>query len=88
MRIDGKTVLITGASEGIGAACAEAFRRRGAKLSLVARSQDKLRSVGGADAAITAGDLTDDAVRRRAIEATIERFGALDILINNAGIGL
>ncbi|MCP5110443.1 MAG: SDR family NAD(P)-dependent oxidoreductase, partial [bacterium] len=37
---------------------------------------------------ITAGDLTDDAVRRRSIEATIERFGALDILINNAGIGM
>ena len=39
MRIDGKVVLITGASEGIGAACAAAFRERGARLSLIARSR-------------------------------------------------
>ncbi|MCP5115050.1 MAG: SDR family NAD(P)-dependent oxidoreductase, partial [bacterium] len=62
--------------------------RRGANLSLIARSEDKLRKVGGSDAVITAGDLTDDSVRRQSIEATVERFSSLDILINNAGIGL
>src|SRR5882672_7332487 len=88
MQIDGKVVLITGASEGIGAACAREFRKRGARLSLTARSEDKLKDPGGADAVVTAGDITDPEVRRRAVDRTIERFGAVDILINNAGIGL
>jgi len=88
MRIAGKVALITGASEGIGRATAEALARRGARLSLVARSADKLAEVGGPDTVRTAGDLTDPEVRRRAVEATIKRFGAIDILINNAGVGL
>jgi short-subunit dehydrogenase len=88
MTIDGKVVLITGASQGIGAACAREFRNRGARLSLTARSEDKLKEVAGADAVITAGDLTSAAVRSRVVERTIERFGAIDILINNAGAGL
>lgn len=88
MTLRGKCVLITGGSEGIGAACAAAFRRRGARLALVARNEERLRQVGGADAVIVAGDLTEPEVRRRAIEATVERFGALDVLINNAGVGL
>ncbi len=88
MQIDGKIILITGASEGIGAACAAQFQRRGAKLSLVARNETKLREVGGRDSVITAGDITDPEVRKRAVEATIERFGQIDILINNAGVGL
>ena len=87
MRIDGKVALITGASEGIGAACAAEFARAGAKLSLTARSEERpatRRRPGRAD---HAGDLTDEATRRRAVERTIERFGAIDILINNAGVG-
>jgi short-subunit dehydrogenase len=88
MRIDGRVVLITGASEGIGAACAAAFRKRGARLSLVARSSDKLRAAGGPDALITAGDLTIPEVRQAAVTATLDRYGAIDILINNAGMGL
>lgn len=88
MRIDGKVVLITGASEGIGAACAAAFRKRGARLSLVARSQEKLRGAGGPDALTTAGDVTLPEVREAAVAATMARFGAIDILINNAGVGL
>ncbi len=83
MKIDGKVVLITGASRGIGAACAEAFRKRGARVSLVARSESKL-----AEALVTVGDLTDAAVRRRVVERTVERFGRIDILVNNAGVGL
>jgi len=88
MRIDGKVALITGASEGIGAACAAVFAKRGARLSLVARSEEKLRAAGGPEAVVTAGDLTQPEVRERAVAATIERFGAIDILINNAGMGL
>lgn len=88
MRIEGKSVLITGGSEGIGAACAAAFRSRGARLSLVARSADRLREAGGPGALITAGDLTLPEIRESAVAATLERFGAIDILINNAGMGL
>ena len=88
MKIDGKVVIVTGASAGIGAACAAEFARAGAKLSLCARSEEGLRRAAGDQALITAGDLTDEAVRRRVVERTIERFGAIDLLINNAGIGI
>jgi short-subunit dehydrogenase len=87
MRIEGKVVLITGASEGIGAACAAEFARAGARLSLTARSEEGLRNAGGPDALMTPGDLTSEDTRRRAVDRTIERFGAIDILINNAGMG-
>lgn len=88
MEIAGKVVLITGASQGIGAACALAFKQRGARLSLTARSEEKLRQVGGDEALITAGDLTSEETRERVVRSTLERFGAVDILINNAGVGL
>lgn len=88
MRIDGKVALITGASEGIGAACVGVFGKRGARLSLTARSEERLRAAGGPDALITAGDLTLAETRQAAVERTLARFGAIDILINNAGMGL
>lgn len=88
MRIQDRVVLITGASEGIGAACAEAFRKRGARLSLTARSTERLAAVAGTDALVTPGDLTSEAVRQQVVERTLERHGAIDILVNNAGRGL
>src|SRR5690349_19810332 len=88
MRVDGKVVLITGASEGIGAACAAEFARCGARLSLTARSETGLRKAGGPDALITPGDITDPETRARVVNRTLERFGQIDVLINNAGVGL
>lgn len=88
MQIRDRVVLITGASQGVGAACAAEFARCGAKLSLTARNESALREAGGSDALITAGDITDESVRRSVVERTIERFGRIDILINNAGVGL
>lgn len=87
MRIDGKVVIVTGASEGIGAACAAEFARSGARLSLTARNEEGLRRSGGPEALITPGDLTSEETRRRVVERTLDRFGAIDILINNAGVG-
>ena len=88
MRLDGKVVIITGASEGIGAACAAEFAQAGCKLSLTARSEENLRKAGGADALVTAGDICEEDTRQRLVSRTLERFGTIDILINNAGAGL
>jgi short-subunit dehydrogenase len=87
MRIDGKVVLITGASEGIGAACASEFAASGAKLALNARNSEKLRAAAPKDALLVSGDLTIEADRRSVVERTLAHYGAIDILINNAGIG-
>src|SRR5260370_27726187 len=88
MQIKDRVVLITGASEGIGAACARAFEEHGARLSLVARNSEKLAAVGGPGTLRTAGDITSDELREKVVARTIERFGQIDILINNAGMGL
>ena len=87
MRIDGKVVLITGASEGIGAACASEFAASGARLALNARNSDKLRDASPKGALLVPGDLTVDVDRRSVVERTLAHYGAIDILINNAGIG-
>ncbi len=76
-------VLITGASQGIGQACAVAFGRRGALLSLAARTPLTLP-----DALCTACDLTSEADRAALVYSTIQRFGRIDILVNNAGHGV
>ena len=88
MQIKDRVVLMTGASEGIGAACVRAFEKRGARLSLVARNSERLAAVGGPDVLRTAGDITSAEIRRNVVTRTIERFGQIDILINNAGMGL
>ncbi len=83
MDIPGKVVLITGASRGIGAACVHAFSRRSAQLSLTARTPfDRLEN-----ALVTTGDITNSSDRAHIVEATLDRFGRIDILINNAGQG-
>ncbi|MCX6628156.1 MAG: SDR family NAD(P)-dependent oxidoreductase [Candidatus Solibacter sp.] len=88
MRIDGKVVLITGASEGIGAACAREFASSGARLSLTARSEDGLHRAAAPGSLVTGADITNDHARRRVVQRTLEHFGAIDILINNAGAGI
>ena len=88
MQIEGKVALVTGASAGIGACCVESLRRRGARLAVTARDADALRRVAGGDSLVIPGDLTDSVSRKRTVEQTISHFGAIDILINNAGAGL
>lgn len=91
MQIENKVVLITGASQGIGAACAAEFARRGAKVALTARSEAGLRRAAesaGADTLILPADLLEEAQRRAVVARANERFGRIDILINNAGCGL
>ena len=87
MQIRDRIVLITGASQGIGAATAQVLARRGAKLAITARSEERLHSLGLPGAFIVAGDLTNAEDRRRIVENTLSQFGRIDILINNAGVG-
>ncbi len=88
MDVKGQTVLITGASRGIGAACARELASRGARLALTARSSEGLESVGGDEALKIPEDLLSSGAPGRIVARTLERFGAIDILVNNAGIGL
>jgi short-subunit dehydrogenase len=87
MQIDGKVAIITGASEGIGAACAAELARYGARLSLTARSEEALHKAAPG-ALVTPGDITLEATRRAVVERTLDRYGAIDVLINCAGAGL
>lgn len=85
--LQGKVVLVTGASEGIGAALARVLQARGARLALTARTTDKLVPIARREDLAMAGDLTDQAFRRDLIATTVARFGQIDVLINNAGRG-
>ena len=82
-----KVCIITGASGGIGSVISEMLFDCGLKLVLLGRNEDKLRNVAsGRDCLIIAGDILDDNFIKYAIEKTIEVYGGIDILINNAGI--
>ncbi|NLE51932.1 MAG: SDR family NAD(P)-dependent oxidoreductase [Chloroflexi bacterium] len=86
-----KVVLITGASTGIGRALAFAFARRGARVALVSRSEERLEAVRreiapySADVLVIPSDLTDEAQLEAAVARTMEHFGRIDVLVNNAG---
>lgn len=88
-----RTVLITGASRGIGRACAHAFAREGCGVAAcyhrdeaAARSLLDELSAAGCDAALFRADLSDEAQAMRMTQEALDRFGHIDVLINNAGI--
>jgi NADP-dependent 3-hydroxy acid dehydrogenase YdfG len=83
MSLEGKVALITGASRGIGAAVARALDAEGVKLGLASRSGDDL----GFDAVAAPCDVRDAAQIESLVARTVERFGRLDILVANAGVG-
>ncbi|MFW6456657.1 MAG: SDR family oxidoreductase [Planctomycetota bacterium] len=94
--LDDKVIFLTGASNGIGRATALLFGEYGAQLVLTARSEDKLNDVadriednGKADRPLVIPtDVTVEEECVAAVERTIEEFGRIDVLINNAGIGI
>jgi NAD(P)-dependent dehydrogenase (short-subunit alcohol dehydrogenase family) len=89
LRLAKKAALVTGASSGIGRACALAFAREGAHVSLVARRRELLQQVcdgSSGNAVAVAADLSVPADIARAVQQTLEAFGRIDVLVNNAGI--
>ncbi|RVT82156.1 SDR family oxidoreductase [Rhodobacteraceae bacterium CCMM004] len=87
--LSGKTAMITGASRGIGAAAARAFAEAGARVALLARSEDQIADLAGELGADTALAIPCDVATywqmQAAVAATVEAFGGLDVLVNNAG---
>jgi NADP-dependent 3-hydroxy acid dehydrogenase YdfG len=93
-KLTGTVALVTGASSGIGAATARELAGLGARVALVARRKDRLEALAGeiAKAGGTAlaveADITDRARAEAAVQRTVEHFGRLDTLVNNAGLML
>lgn len=88
-RLDGRTAIVTGASAGLGDRFARVLHAVGANVVVAARRAERLEALveqlPGAVAVAT--DVADAAARERLVAATVERFGGVDVLVNNAGVG-
>ena len=91
--LNSQVIIITGASSGIGEATVRRLVRGGAKVVIFARRADQLKTLAkeldptGASVLTVAGDVTSDTDRRQLVAATLEKFGRIDGLVNNAGYG-
>ena len=92
-KLQGKVALITGASAGIGQACARALANEGAQLVLTARRKERLTQLkqeveaAGGRAVIVVGDARKETTAIAVVKAAVKSFGRIDILINNTGMG-
>jgi 3-oxoacyl-[acyl-carrier protein] reductase len=92
MKLEGRVALVTGASQGIGHACALALAREGASIALSARNREKLDELArqieaaGGKAAAFPMDVADEEQIKSGIKSALAHFGKIDILVNNAGI--
>jgi 3-oxoacyl-[acyl-carrier protein] reductase len=92
MSLSGRVALVTGASQGIGRACALKLAKDGAAVAVAARNQEKLNELvaeitaGGGKAAAFPLDVSDEEQIKSGVKAAIAQFGKIDILVNNAGI--
>ncbi|XP_035659026.1 3-oxoacyl-[acyl-carrier-protein] reductase FabG-like [Branchiostoma floridae] len=92
----GKVTIITGASSGIGRGTAVEFAQLGAHLALTGRNQENLQATAKAcveagtpqdKILLVTGDICDEQVQKNLVEQTVQKFGRIDVLVNNAGIG-
>ena len=92
MKLEGRVALVTGASQGIGHACALALAREGASVAVAARNRQKLDELvaqiaaSGGKAAAFVIDVADEEQVKSGIKSALGQFGKIDILVNNAGI--
>ncbi len=90
-RFTDRTIIVTGSSSGIGEGIARRFAREGANVVLNSRSRDDLAKVAGdldeRRTLIVDGDVSSAAFAKEIVTKTVERFGGLDVLCNNAGVG-
>jgi ketoreductase len=92
-RLSGRAAIVTGASRGIGESIARRFAREGAKVLLVARDVASIEKHAaeltreGGEAFALFGDVTDEGSVRQVVRAASDRFGKIDVLVNNAGLG-
>jgi meso-butanediol dehydrogenase/(S,S)-butanediol dehydrogenase/diacetyl reductase len=87
-RFEGKVVLVTGASSGLGAACVRRFAADGAQVYAVARNRAKLDEVAasaGGDVRVHVADVSDPSACKGAVAECVDELGRLDVLVNNAG---
>ena len=88
LQLNGKVAIVTGASRGIGRAIAERLAAEGAHVILCARSKESLEAVAAgisSESLVHAADLRDPAAPAALVDAAVERFGRIDVLVNNAG---
>lgn len=92
--LEGRVAIVTGASSGVGRATAMVLARRGARVVMTARRADRLRELveeirsSGGDARMLAADAAVDETAGLVVQMAVAEFGGVDILINNAGVGL
>jgi NAD(P)-dependent dehydrogenase (short-subunit alcohol dehydrogenase family) len=92
-RLDGRVTVVTGASSGLGVAFARAFAEAGSDVVLAARRVNKLQltaeliSDTGREPLVIATDIANPAQAQRMVDAAMSRFGRVDVLINNTGVG-
>lgn len=90
--MDGKVALVTGASQGLGRALALAYAEEGAKIVINSRNESSIKPVAeeaegkGAEVLALAADVSDGGDVQRLVDAAVERFGRIDVLVNNAGV--
>ncbi|MFB6179975.1 MAG: SDR family NAD(P)-dependent oxidoreductase [Halorientalis sp.] len=87
----GEVVVVTGASRGLGRSMAERFSDEGAQVTLTARNEDRLESVASdldGETLVAPGDVRDSDAVASVVEQTIDAFGRIDTLVNNAGVSL
>ena len=91
MTLDDETVIVTGASTGLGASMTKRFAREGANVVLTARDEDALETISddtGGETLVAPADVTDEDAVRGVVERTVDAYGTVTGLVNNAAIGL